>query len=430
MDIILEGSRIREIKDSAFGQKNSSGIAGNAAEIDCTEKYILPGLTDLHGHFFSAQNGKFVQVTDTAAELYLAYGITTVCSKGELNGKDILHTRDMAGKTEKPCPRILAAGPFLNGTPHLSDAFLTCRDGDEMLRIFEQWKDEVDLVKVYQFTTAEMIEKLTSAAHEKGLKVYGHLGTCAASEALEAGLDGVEHGIFYASEFWDQEAEEGTPAVLRLKHFKTDKREAERYLDAVIRNDAAVTPTASTVLLSFRDSLDWFDSRGIWELYQGNLGEQLRGAYISRMRTDEARRVSEAVEEALEKQKELMKELHLRGGRIFAGTDPSVPYLSGGVNMVCEAEHLRSFGMSEMDVLASMTVQAAEELGIEDITGSAEPGLEADLLILEKNPAEDLKNLETIETVIKGGRAYSPDKLKKAAAGTIPEASAYQMMRK
>ena len=101
---------------------------------------------------------------------------------------------------------------------------------------------------------------------------------------------------------------------------------------------------------------------------------------------------------------EHIKTLHDLGGRIVAGTDTGNPYRFAGYALHEELAFYVRSGLSERDALATATIQAARLVGAEGTWGSIRAGLAADLLILEKNPLDAIKNTRTIVEVIGSGR--------------------------
>jgi imidazolonepropionase-like amidohydrolase len=103
-----------------------------------------------------------------------------------------------------------------------------------------------------------------------------------------------------------------------------------------------------------------------------------------------------------------MRRAHRRGVKLHAGTDFGCFY---GASLHWELEFLVEAGLSPLDVLRIATQEAAEAVGAEDHLGTLEPGKLADIVLLDADPLEDIKNTQTIWRVIKGGFVYDPEKL-------------------
>ncbi len=102
---------------------------------------------------------------------------------------------------------------------------------------------------------------------------------------------------------------------------------------------------------------------------------------------------------------------HRRGVRIHAGTDAG-SWLLPGATLHWELELLVQAGLPPLDVLRIATQQAAESVGAEEDLGTLEPGKLADIVLLDKNPLDDIRNTQTIWRVIKGGWLFDPEKLR------------------
>ncbi len=83
-----------------------------------------------------------------------------------------------------------------------------------------------------------------------------------------------------------------------------------------------------------------------------------------------------------------------------------------GVSLHWELENFVQTGLSPLEVLRIATQQAAEAVGAEDDLGSLEPGKLADIVLLNENPLDDIRNTQTIWRTIKGGWVFDPEKLR------------------
>jgi imidazolonepropionase-like amidohydrolase len=103
---------------------------------------------------------------------------------------------------------------------------------------------------------------------------------------------------------------------------------------------------------------------------------------------------------------------HRRGVKLLAGTDAGNPGIFVGLSLHWELEHFVQADIPPLEVLRIATQEAAAAVGAEDDLGTIEPGKLADLVLLDANPLEDIKNTQTIWRVIKGGWLFDPDKLR------------------
>jgi imidazolonepropionase-like amidohydrolase len=115
---------------------------------------------------------------------------------------------------------------------------------------------------------------------------------------------------------------------------------------------------------------------------------------------------------------------HRLSVKLLAGTDTAgaaLPRIPAGVSLHWELEHLVEAGLSPLDVLRIATQNGAEAVGAQDDLGTIEPGKLADIVLLDKNPLENIKNTQTIWRVFKGGWMFDPDKLRPPAPTSTPK---------
>jgi imidazolonepropionase-like amidohydrolase len=121
---------------------------------------------------------------------------------------------------------------------------------------------------------------------------------------------------------------------------------------------------------------------------------------------------------------------HRRGVKLLAGTDSTHECHFYGSSLHWELEHFVQAGIPPLEVLRIATQQAAEAVGAQDDLGTLEPGKLADIVLLDKNPLEDIRNTQTIWRVIKGGWLFDPEKLRPPASiAPINDASRAENMR-
>ena len=105
-----------------------------------------------------------------------------------------------------------------------------------------------------------------------------------------------------------------------------------------------------------------------------------------------------------------LRAAHRGGVKLQAGTDAQ--WCDYGFSLLWELEHFVEAGLPPVEVLRIATQQAAEALGAEDDLGTLEPGKLADIVLIDKNPLEDIRNTQGIWRVMKGGWVFDPDELR------------------
>ena len=114
---------------------------------------------------------------------------------------------------------------------------------------------------------------------------------------------------------------------------------------------------------------------------------------------------------------------HAAGVSLQIGTDAEigVPRRFQGAPLHWELENFVQAGLSPLEVLRIATQQAAEAVGAEDELGTLEPGKLADIVLLDANPLEDIKNTQTIWRVIKGSWVFDPEKLRPPQSADVEQ---------
>jgi imidazolonepropionase-like amidohydrolase len=378
------GVHVRDGLIAAVGPVDEvRGVSGGAREVELAGAHLLPGLINMHTHLSDSaretparlwsetQASRALLMAGTARQT-LREGITTVRLVGEAEGTDFalraaIESRHVEG------PRIFTAGRALVCTGgHGSTSGLTLEaDGADGFRraARSQIKLGADLIKLMisggiagehegigtpQLTRDEL-EAVTSIAHEWGRKVTAHAGPAAAiREALECGLDGVEHGYQLDEPTIRLMAELGTvyvPTILVTR--------CEDY---------------------YRDvgAPEWMIERAL-------------GAGPVHRR---------ALELAIQ-----------HGVRIAVGTDmlPGEPY-EGTTATVRELEHYVDAGLTPSQALAAATTVPAEWLGAAGRLGAVRPEAHADLIAVDGDPTLDVSALRRLRVVVKGGEVVRDDR--------------------
>jgi len=374
LSVLIEGDKITQVApDSHFS--NYSG-----EQLDITGKTLMPGLIDCHVHLCYTASGDpsadgkkmgHSQLTLTAlknAQATLRSGITAVRDCG---GRDYMEfgVRDAINKGEFDGPTIYASGKIICMTGGHGHSHGRIADGVEDVRkaVREQIHAGCDLVKIMAtggvmtpgvnpedaHYSAEEMASGVHEAHRFHRRTASHAqGTEGILNAVNAGIDSIEHGIFLDDECIAKMLQAGTYVVPTL---------------AALHN-----------IMHVPNDYD--------------------GPKIPEFILDKCRRVASAHQASI-------KAFYRAGGKFAMGTDAGTPHNKHGSN----ADELRLMcanGMSNLDVLRIATFNGADLMGLEN-HGLIAADYAADLLIVNGNPAEDIEmvaNCANHEMVIKAGR--------------------------
>jgi adenine deaminase len=381
-------------------------IPTGARVIEGNGRYVIPGLIDAHVHLVHLADRTRV-TGDEYLPLFLAAGVTSVRSAGDA----IVALAGVAHFSEAHpewCPRVFLASPLIDGAApfhrdvgySLTDQNLVKPFVDDMAR----W--DVTTLKIYVGTGREVGRRVIKKGHERGLMVTGHLGAYSAQDAVEDGIDCLEHiwSVFNYAIPPEVASRPGHRAELDLGNPR-----CRDLVAAIARRKVAVDPT----LVVFRNMIYLNDlpsvrehpdqvlvparMRRYWESYarSSNLSPATRDQRLREVR----------------KYQELTGILHRAGVVLLAGTDAPEPFVTPGSSLHQELEMLVESGLSPSGALQSATIHNAAILKQSHRLGRVAPGLLADLLVLRADPTAEIRHTRQIEFVIRGGRVLAPGEI-------------------
>jgi hypothetical protein len=405
--IVIEGDRI-------VAAGGDAPAPNGAQVIDGSGRWAVPGLIDTHVH--SELVGR------EALPIWLALGVTTLRDLG--GALDFLVETRRLLEDGLAGPRVLFAGPMIDGDPPTWPALnLATKDGDAAVRAVDDCLEAgADAIKLY--TTLEPDPLRRCIDHVAGrVPVTGHLGRTLSSEAMAAGINGLEHALLTPYNDLAPEAMRTAPGEVMLSpgfwikvndgwaQMDLASDRVRRWIELLVAKDVSLAPTLTVVPLAG-------DQPSEDELrYVPTVAERWLEATQQRQAAGpmppEIRERGQAARRKLQK---FVAMVHEAGGRIVSGTDTgAIRSLVPGFSLHRELGFLSGAGLSNMDVLRAATSRAAEALGRNDL-GSIVPGKRADVLLLRRDPLDDVSALRDIECVIHDGRIYDPTELLAAAA--------------
>ena len=407
--ILIRGERI-----AAVGARVK--VPKGTTVINVAGKTIIPGLIDMHGHMYARATAEMRSQFEAYPLLFLAGGVTTVRSPGDFEPEGMIALRDRINAGEATGPRIFSAGPYFDHDPSQIRWFRPKKTVEESLQLFDEWKDRLDWVKFYTSITEPQFRAVLEAAHKAGIPVTGHLDSITATRAIELGIDGLEHGLFAMSELSGGRREAGNNSVCKLAAVDLTGATLTNLIRLIVSKRVVIDPTIVVLELSLPDlepvTKDWLvylsdEARA----YQ----ERIRAASIANADAT----TTACLRKALDKQKQFIKMIHDRGGIIVAGTDPVSPRLIPGYALHREIAHFVDAGLRPVEAIKAATLNAAISLRREKDLGSIAPGKQADLVVIDGDPASRIEDLGKVEMVFKAGARYDPAALRRSTVGTI-----------
>jgi len=195
--IVIRDGNIAEIGD-ATRVKPPEG----ATVVELSGRSVIPGLVMVHEHlYYPTGPGVYGQLGESFIRLYLAGGVTTMRTGGNVNGFMDLKLKQLIDAGQKAGPAIDATAPYLNG-PNTFAQMREMKGADDARRQVAYWADEgATSFKAYMNIRRDELRAAVDEAHKRGLKITGHLCSVTYAEAADIGVDNLEHGFLPATDF-------------------------------------------------------------------------------------------------------------------------------------------------------------------------------------------------------------------------------------
>jgi Tol biopolymer transport system component len=376
--VLIEDGRIVRT-----GREAEQPLPDGTRVMDAGGRFAIPGLFDMHVHV-EAVGGSF----DTNQEAFLAWGVTSVRDMGErLSWVQAL--ADRSTSTADAVPRYFYPGEvFEPARPGHVGWGLLLDDAADAKVYLQRWKERgVHFVKTHHPPGSWLLDRTVAEESRRlGLQLAGDPGP------------GTRIGEIARYVAWGYASIEHTGQVPIRMH--------DDVLQLLAAAGTRWVPTVG--LLGLQAALVREDPESLQDpKLRAFLPEDAtRAALISALHWPS--QLNRLIwHEALAN----IREAHLRGVRLLLGSDT---YGNGGAgsSLALEMELFARAGLEPVEVIRLATLEAAEALGVDHELGSLEPGKLADILLLDADPLEDIRNSQAIWRVIKGGWVFDPEELK------------------
>ncbi len=381
--VIISDGRIVTI-----GDVDDIEIPDNAQLISGNGRFLVPGLADIHVH-----------TTEKDLSLFLANGVTTILSMH--GGPDHLAWRDQVRSGTLLGPTIITTGPLVTGRPIHWPHVVAETPSDARRVVEQQAAAGYDFVKVYDFLSRETYDALVKTADSLGIAFLGHAPVDVGLErVLEVGQRSIEHvdQIIYA-------------LYGREQSMEIPEARIPEAVTLMVKYKTRLTPTLAGMKIIMQRGSDWFESlferpemayvapgnREWWNsLRGGNPSEDTRKRRLHFLHFQQA----------------LAKTLHKAGVKILVGTDTPNGLLVPGFSIHDELQTLvEDIGFTPFEAIRAATYYAAEFLGEFDEFGTISVGSRADLVLVDRNPLEDIRHLQKPLGVMVRGRWLPRERL-------------------
>lgn len=421
---VIDVEHAKAIPDQAVATRGETIVAvgpdadiarawGASRQVEGRGRFLIPGLWDMHVHFGGGP--ALVDENKALLPLYVAYGITTIrdCS-GDLP-YDVLSWRGDIASGKLFGPTLLSSGPKIEGIkPVWKGTLETGSEADVDAAVAKLVALKVDFVKITDSTLKpDLFLYAVRKSREAGLRVSGHIPMAdTVEQAVDAGISSIEH-LDYA---YKAGVKDEARIAADYGAGRTTRAEAQAALDAGFDPDTAmaayrnlrahkvfVTPT-----LNIERTLAYLDSEDhAHDAFLAYIGPGLRKTY--QWRIDRAAGATPEQVAARHREYEqtaaVLPMLKKAGVTIMAGTDAgflnSFDYPALGLHQ--ELALYVKTGLTPAEALAAATRAGPAWFGKLARYGSVDTGKQADLVLLTRNPLDDIGATQSVDTVILRG---------------------------
>ncbi|MFY9822398.1 MAG: amidohydrolase family protein [Thermoanaerobaculia bacterium] len=396
--VVVAGNRIQ-----AVGHDGEVAAPAGAEIVDAKGKALLPGLWDMHTH-----------LGDDDGPLNLAAGVTTVRDLAN----DIDKLRDLKRRWESGeamGPRVLMAG-FMDGPgPYAGPTKVLVSTEKEAL----DWVDRYAAmgyvqIKLYSSLDPKLVPAIVKRAHEKGLRVSGHIPNgMIAEDAVRAGFDEIQHVNFLELNFLDRGIDTRTPA----RFTEVGEHAAELDLNSQkVKDFIALLKergTVNDVTLATFEALYMAPANAVGPTYSGVVDRfpaQVQRAFVGGGLTAPPGH-EQRYKDSFRAMENLVLALHQAGVTVVAGTDALC-----GFSLHRELELYVDAGFSPVDALRTATIVPARVMKRDQDLGTVAAGKLADLILVDGDPTARISDIRRVVLTVKDGVVYDPAALYQALA--------------
>ncbi|HEU5207839.1 MAG TPA: amidohydrolase family protein [Longimicrobiales bacterium] len=410
--VVIENGRI-----SAVGPAASTRVPDGARVMDLNGHTVIPGIVGMHNHTFYTTSGRSIQANFTAPRLYLASGVTTIRTTGSMSPYSELNLKRQIEEGQAPGPRMHVTGPYISGDGAGSGMYAVGTPEDAR-RVVQYWAGEgATWFKFYTLISRDEMKAAIDEAHRLGVKLTGHLCSVGYREAVELGIDALEHGLFANAEYDPNKQPDRCPQTAGASLANVDVRsdEVQQTIRTMVDNDVAMTSTLAVYELFVPNRPQELDQRML-----DAMSEETREEYLATRRRIAENPQAGIAPEVFQKAMAFERAFVEAGGLLAAGVDPTgnggaLPGFGDQRNL----ELLVEAGFDVPQAIRIMTLNGAKALGVDDELGSVEVGKIADLAVVRGNPVADPAQLRNTTLVFKDGVGYDSAKLIESVKGAV-----------
>jgi imidazolonepropionase-like amidohydrolase len=399
-----------------LGDTGRVSVPSDAITLDLSGKSVMPGIVMVHEHlFYPTGPGVYGQLGESFTRLYLAGGVTTMRTGGNLNGYMDLNLKRLIDRGEKPGPAIDATAPYVNG-PNTFVQMQAVNSTDEARKHVAYWSEAgATSLKAYMQISRAALGAAIDEAHRRKMKVTGHLCSVTYGEAADLGIDDLEHGFFAATDFVANKKPDECPSVNERQQSFADLDETSESFKALVKKLVDKRVAVTSTLTVFEVSVPGRPMPPGLEVLTPQLRQRFEQAYARA-----AKNTASPGTKLFPKMMTLERAFVRAGGLLVAGTDPTGPggVIPGFANQR-QIELLVEAGFSPLEAISIATLNGARYLGRDARIGSIAKGKQADLVVLNGDPSTSIADVRNVDTVFRQGVAFSPATLVDSVRGYV-----------
>jgi imidazolonepropionase-like amidohydrolase len=398
--IVIDDGRITHVGGAP------ASVPAGARHIDLTGRTIMPGLVMMHEHinYFS---GAYVwdSMPGSVPKLLLAAGVTTARTAGSEAPQVDLNLKQRIDAGRAVGPTLFVTGAYLNGAAggFLGDTIV--RTADEAREITAYWGNRgATSIKAYSSISPNALRGAVEEANRRGMHVAGHLGDISCTEAADAGIHTIEHGLTSCAKDF-----EIAPDAIGEFRYDPASDVARKLIALLIAKNVTIvaTPLGTEAYDPSEEELSM-------------LSPEQRQRYLELTKTPPPWMPSkEAMASWNKAHREFERDFVASGGRLLIGGDAMDFGLVPGYGNHRAMIALVKAGFNPLRVIKFATSDGARFLTIDDRVGTVARGMIADLIVVRGSPDRSIEDIRNVEYVFKQGSAFDPAKLRAAARGML-----------
>ncbi|MEM7298172.1 MAG: amidohydrolase family protein [Bacteroidota bacterium] len=388
MNLLVVEGRIKEISENSL--KGTTVIDGEG-------KFLMPGLAEMHAHIPSPQWGR--DRTDETLFLYLSNGVTTI--RGMLGHPKHLELRSQAENNEILSPRIFTSSPSVNG-----NSVKTIEEAREKITQFKN--DGYDFLKIHPGLKLEVFNEIVKTANEVGIGFSGHVPVdVGIRHAIKSGYSSIDHidGFLegLVPESANVDPNQNGFFGYNFSHL-VDTTLIKELVALTKKHEVWIVPTES--LFS-----RWFSPDDPEVMAEGDSDLKYMPKSTVEQWIRNKKNLIGSPDYSTDKymmfadiRLRLIQSLSENGHGLILGSDAPQVFNVPGFSIHHELKAVMDFGLTPLQAIQSGTLNPARFFGMEGEFGEVIEGASADLILLDNNPLDDIKNLRNPSGVMVRGQ--------------------------